>query len=135
MSFAKIKSALVSAYETGAFGLPTAYENRDFDPINTGPWAAVYVIPNQPEVATLGSIGTDQHEGILQIDLNYPAGAGDGDVLTKADEIGAVFKAGTYVDHDGQQVYIVGCGRSQGRRELGMYRISLTIEWYARTAR
>lgn len=135
MSLSKIKSTLVNAYITGGFRLPTAYENRIFKPDNTKPWASIFIVPNQPTVATLGDAGTDNHDGFLQIDLNYPAGQGDGEILAKVDEIRAHFTAGKYFTLDNQTVVISSCGRSQGRDVNGMYQINITINWYARTAR
>ena len=135
MSLSNIKSALVNAYVTGGFGVPTAYENKNFEPDNSNAWAAVSLVPNQPSVATLGDSGTDSHDGFLQIDLNYPLDGGDGDALAKADEIRTHFKAGAKFSYGGQTVVISSCGRSRGREVQGMYQIILTINWYARTAR
>ena len=135
MSLAQIESALIAAYEGAGLGLATAYENRDFDPPNESAWAALYVIPNQPEVITLGNGGEDDHSGILQINLNYPLNAGNGAVLAMADAIRDVFEAGVDLTYEDQVVVITGCGRSSGARELGMYKIILSITWYARTTR
>lgn len=135
MSLTNIKAALVNAYVTGAFGLPTAYENRVFDTTPGVPWAAVHVLPAQPDVFTLGSSGRDEHTGILQIDLFYPLNTGDGAILAKADAIRTYFKAGTDFDYNGQTVTIRNSGRSGGRRDEGWYSIIMTIEWYAYTTR
>lgn len=135
MDFSNIKAALVKAYVTGAFGLPTAYENKDLKPDNTQPWASVLVVPNQPEVVTLSDHGQDEHTGFMQINLNYPLNKGDGAILQKADAIRAFFKAGKAFHHSNQQVVIRNCGRSQGRTVDGLYQIILTITYYARTAR
>lgn len=135
MSLTNIKATLVNAYVTGGFGMPTAYENKHFTPDNDSAWAAVSIVPNQPSVATLGDDGTDNHDGFLQIDLNYPLNGGDGAVLAKADEIRAYFKAGARFRYGGQTVVITSCGRSHGREVRGMYQMILTINWYARTAR
>ena len=135
MSLSAIKATLINAYVSGGFSVPTAYENRHFTPDNTKPWASVYILPSQPSVATLGHNGFDRHDGFLQIDLNYPAGSGDGDILTKADEIAAHFQAGKYFNHLGQSVAIRSTGRSQGRQIEGMFQINLTIYFYAQTVR
>ena len=135
MSLSQIESALIAAYEGAGLGLPTAYENRDFDPPNTTPWAALYVIPNQPDVVTLGNGGEDDHTGILQIDLHYPLGDGNGAALAMADTLRDVFEAGVDLTHEDQVVVITGCGRSSGARDLGMYKIILSITWYARPTR
>jgi len=135
MSLAKIESALIQAYEEAALGLPTAYENRGFDPPNDAPWAALYVLPNQPDVVTLGNGGEDDHTGVLQIDLRYPLNAGNGAAVAMADLIRDVYEAGVDLTYEDQVVVITGCGRSSGARELGMYKIIISITWYARTHR
>jgi hypothetical protein len=135
MSLTNIKGALVSAYVAGAFGLPTAHENKIFKPVTGTPWASLFVVPNQPSVGTLGDAGEDNHDGFLQIDLNYPLNKGDGEALSKSDEMRDYFKAGSRHVHSGQVVTVTNCGRSIGRQVDGWYRITLTINWYARTAR
>lgn len=135
MSFTNIKAALINAYISGGFSLSTAYENKKFKAEKNTPWAAVFIVPNQPSVATLGDSGTDAHDGFLQINLNYPPDCGDGEILKKADEIGAYFRAGSSFEYDSQQVTISSCGRSQGNNVDDMYQIILTINWYARVQR
>ena len=48
-----IRNALVLSWLDGDFGLTTALPNKDFTP-GTDPWAALFVVPSQPGVATLG---------------------------------------------------------------------------------
>ena len=135
MSLSKIKSALLSAYSQGAFLLPTAYENVKFTPNNGKPWAAVTIVPNVPDVATLGPCGCDEHTGFFQIALYYPLNTGDGAILAKADEIHHHFKTGKRLEYQGQYLTVKRCGRSQGREINGMYQIILTINWTALTMR
>lgn len=135
MSLSNIRSALVSAYVNGGFALPTAYENVSFEPTSGEAWAEFHLIPNQPEVATLGDTGRDHHDGIAQINLNYPPSTGTADILAKADAIRAVFKAGKSFIYSNQSVVIQSCGRGPARNIDGWFQIPLTINWYARTAR
>lgn len=135
MSFANIKSALVSAYVNRGFSLPTAYENKQFDPKPGKPWASLVIVPNQPSASSVGEFGEDQHDGFFQIDLNYPLNTGDGAILAKADEISWHFRAGRAFVYADQTVRIRSAGRSPGRVVDGFYRISLTINWTARVAR
>lgn len=135
MSQSKISSTLVDAYISGGFGLPTIYENKVPDELPAPPFARVFESPNQPSVVTLGNNGEDSHDGFFQIDLNYPLNEGSGDALAKVDEMRAHFKAGTRFTYNGQAVTIRSCGRSAGRQIDGYFQISITINWYARTAR
>jgi hypothetical protein len=132
--FKNISQALIDSYRAGAFFTDalTAYENAAFvKPANSIAWAAVFIVPNQPVVESVGEGGMDGHTGFMQIDLNYPANSGIGAAITKADNVAQWFKAGTRIALGGQQVQIQSCGRSQGRPVDGWYRVSVTINWTA----
>lgn len=133
-AFKNISQALIDRYRAGAFFTDalTAYENAAFTkPATSIAWASVFIVPNQPSVESVGDGGMDGHTGFMQIDLNYPANAGAGSVVTKADNVAQYFKAGTRLAYGGQQVQIQSCGRSQGRPVDGWYRVSMTINWTA----
>jgi hypothetical protein len=134
VSLANIRAALVEAYESLHLHLDTAHENRPFSP-GADPWAALFVIPNQPAVATLGNGGEDEHTGFMQIDLNYPLHGGTAAALETADDIRAYFAAGRWLEYDGQRVLITSSGRARGVEVNGWYRVSMTINWTARTIR
>ncbi len=135
MRFADIRSALIQSWLDGSFGLDTAYPNKKFDPAAGTPWAAVFILPNQPEVATLGGRGEDVHDGVFQISLFYPPDQGDADIMAKADAVAKHYKAGQRYTYDGQGVLIRSCGRSQGRLDDGWYRIDLTVNWQSHVSR
>lgn len=131
-----IKKALMQGVADSPLGLPYAVENAPFEkPTDGSPWASAFVLPNQPSVATLGDAGQDAHDGILQIDLNYPLLTGDAAVTAKADELAGFFKAGERLSHSGVQLTVTSCGRSRGREVDGWYRVSVTVAWFARVPR
>lgn len=116
--------------------LPFAVENSPFDkPAGGAPWAATFILANQPRVATLGSQGQDDHNGILQIDLNYPLMTGESAVMAKADELAVFFKAGKRLALSGIELMVTSCGCSRGREAEGWYRVSVTVTWVARVSR
>ena len=135
MSLFKINACLRKTINDLGIGLPIAFENENFTPPVGEPWAAVFIIPNQPSVATLGDAGDDEHDGIVQIDLNYPTHQGTGLCLQKADFIRENYSAGKRFELEGQEIGITSCGRSSGRQIDGVYTISLTISWWAYTRR
>jgi len=117
---ANIDSALIAAWDAGGFGLP--YQVADLpliEPVShtvlTGPggnpWARVTVLPARPTVASLGSSGDDEIDGIMQADLFYPLGQGPGAANAKADDIAAVFGAGKTHSYNGVTVHCDYCGR------------------------
>lgn len=132
----KLNAALMQGVVDCALALPLAVENAKFDkPTDGSPWAAVFIIPNQPSVATLGDEGEDAHDGIVQIDLNYPLGKGEAAVRAKADQVASFFKAGKRLPYQGVFATVSSCGRSRGREVDGWYRVSMTVTWFARVPR
>jgi hypothetical protein len=130
-----IDSALIQAYTDGAFGLAWASENRDYEPTAGTAWAEIYMLPNQPSVASLGDDGLDIHDGVMQINLNYPAGQGAGGANQKATAIRNYFYAGRSFAYSGQSVEIVSCGRGPGRVIDSWYRVPVTLFYRAWTSR
>ena len=154
MRFLDIRNALIQSWIEGEFDLPWAKPGKDYDPETGEPWAAVHVLPSQPGVATLGDSGQDRHDGVFQIDLNWPLNTGDTPLLLKADEIAARFKAGArfeapilsatlHLDFV-EQVYggyvplcvlIRSCGVEPMRRVDNWNRVSITIYYSAWVSR
>lgn len=134
MSEQKVKSALVQTFTNGNPFFPVAqiqFENVAFTPPSDKPWAALWFIPNQRSVATLGSTGTDRVTGIFQIDLNYPLNDGDKNVSDKATAITALLKVGSRAVYSGVEVIVASCGRSPGKVVGSFFRVSVTIGFYA----
>lgn len=135
-TFSGLDGALMQGVVDSPLAIPFAFPNAPFDkPTGGQPWANVFVLANQPSVATLGHEGEDAHDGILQIDLNYKLLSGTEAVTAKADELTDFFKAGKRLAHGGIEVTVASCGRSRGREVDGWYRVSMTITWSARVPR
>lgn len=135
--FSGLDKALRQSVIDANMSLPYApVENFPFEkPSALLPWAAIFILENQPSVATLGHEGQDAHDGILQIDLNYPLNSGTAAVTAKADQLTDFYKAGKRFAHSGVELTVTSCGRSRGREVDGWYRVSMTIPWFARVSR
>jgi hypothetical protein len=134
--YAGLRKALMQGVQDSPLALPCAVENAPFDkPTDQSPWASAFVLMNQPSVATLGAEGQDAHDGVLQIDLNYPLMTGEAAVTAKADELSDFFKAGKRLANSGVELTVASCGRSRGREVDGWYRVSMTVTWFARVSR
>jgi hypothetical protein len=133
MSLSKVYSALAEAYTNMGSGypLPTAWENRPFNPPSKAPWAQFNFSPNQPDVATLGEQGLDEVRGFAQITLVFPEGTGIAETLSHADAFRAYFWAGRTFTYQGQSVRILSTGRSPGRNADKSFRVSITVNWQA----
>lgn len=135
MSEALINGALVTAYQAAGLGLSTAYEGKDFTPTPGTAWAAVFNLPAGTEVSTLGAAGEDMHLGVFQVDVNVPENTGTAILLQHAQSLRAYFYAGRTVSYGGQNVRIRNAERGAIRREDGWLRVSVSIGYWAWTAR
>ena len=133
----RIEKALISVFDQIKGSMPAGYPGAelDADQLPDDLWAQVNNVRVASDVVTLGDSGEDNHTGFFQIDLNYPKGRGTKAVLEKADEIASSVPAGTLIDFGGQKVKILSTELSPGRYVGGYYRVSLTINYYARTIR
>ena len=136
MSLSQARSALIKAFTDAALFdvAKVQWENMAFTPPSDS-WAAVFIVPAQPIVASLGTGGADNFDGFMQVDLNFPLQSGEKDISAKFDALRNIFTAGASFVYQGQAVVIKSCGRSQGRVVNGFYRISATIMFYARINR
>ena len=133
----KIQQTLLNTAKTyfAAQTIPVAWENTRFEATAGKPWAAVFFVPADEQVETLGAGGENRHDGILQIDLNYPANDGEADMRKRIDEVRACFVAGSTLSYDTQPVRILSTSCSGGRQVDGFYRKSISIRWQAFTSR
>lgn len=135
MSLTNINGALVTAYQAAALGLSTAYEGKDFTPTPGTAWAAVFNLPASTEVDSLGSGGYDKHLGIFQVDIHVPENTGTAVLLAHAQTLRTYFYAGRTVSYSGQDVRLIKAERSTIRKESGWLRLSVSISYWAFTAR
>lgn len=134
----KIEPLLRAAFLTALPGAVnnTAFENQPFTPTGKEKWYIFSFIPNRPEVATLGSGGTDEITGLVQVDINIIAGQGKKGVDEDIDALRLVFTAGARFINFPVNVIIKNCGRNgTGRKVDGFHRFTVTIEWETRLNR
>lgn len=129
MRYADIQSALITAWDGAGFSLTTFYPDREYNP--TGNHARLAFIPAGNDVATLGSTGTNEITGILQADILYQTGRGNGEILEKVDAVCAVFIPGHRVTYNNQQVTIVGANLRGPLSEGGWLRATVSITFSA----
>ena len=136
-NYLDIEKALVSAVLSVDNVTPIQLPGQTIDDADkpNGLWLALHNMRAQSEPVTLGDAGEDNHPGFLQIDINYPKQQGTKQVLIKADEFASFFTAGKALIYNTQQVKVLSSSLSPGRYVGGYYRVSLTINYYARTTR
>lgn len=139
MSLEKVQQALIFEY-AAAFPLwvsqgRIAWENIKFAPPSALPWMAFFFMPVGETIGTLGGdAGYDKAEGLVQIDLNYPTGAGEGNTRTTINELRACFRP-RKISYDGQEVTILSRSRAGGMQSSGFYKIPFNVRWRAAITR
>lgn len=125
----KVAQALYQAWIGGDFGLPTAYPNQAFEPIDGVPYAQVYVAGNDTTAKDLAH--TDVTDGVFRVILRYPANGGAIAGERKSEEIRKYYHIGKRFEYDGQLVVVRSYSQEPGAPDDGWYKLVLTIRYDA----
>ena len=134
-NYTDIEKALIGAVRSADATTPRGYPNEELEDKPDGLWLQIHNMRSESTPVTLGDAGEDNHPGFLQIDINYPQNKGSKEVLAKADTIAAFFTAGKSLSYNSQEVKVLSCSVTPGRYVGGYYRVSVTVNYYARTTR
>ena len=134
-AIAEIQQILYNAVEDGGFGLDVAYENVKLDPKDKPAYLACFMLRAPTEQAELSWKGCDEHQGIFQIDINYPQGSGPTVHVEMADQINAVFKSGATFAGATENVNIRNVSAGIMQVAQGWATLSLSIEYYVFSGR
>lgn len=120
--------------DKGKFGIPFQFPSSP--PITQGlsMWGQLHNLrgPNVP--VTLGRNGEDEMRGIIQVDINYQHGKGEGLLLSKVTEVMRAFQAGDLINGL-VQVYIDRSEASSTRIRGGYAVVSISIYYSLRAQR
>jgi len=133
----EINQILVKAVQDGGFALDSqiAFENFTFNKDDLDFYLAIFNLRAPTELAELGAEGCDKHQGVFQLDVNYKQGGGVDELLTKADEINAVFKNGATFAGASESVNITNVTAEPVTTAQGWATVSMTINYYCFTLR
>ena len=136
-NYIDIEKALIAALKVVDAVTPRSFPNSEIKEEDKpdGLWLQLNNLRVESRPVTLGNRGEDNHPGLFQIDINYPANRGTKDILLKADEIISYFTAGKSLLYNTQEVKVLSTTLDPGRYVGGYYRVSVTINYYARTQR
>jgi hypothetical protein len=98
-------------------------------------WGKFFFRPNKSSVRTLGSTGTDEHDGFFQIDVNYPVNTGDAASEVDYEALKVKFNASVNLTSGTQVVMIEGLGMTPDPEETQFYKVIFTVYWRAQVAR
>lgn len=136
-NYIEIEKGLIAAAKTVDSVTPMGHPNDDLADEDKGQalWLQLHNLRAISNPVTLGDQGEDNHPGVLQIDINYPEGKGSKQVLSKSDEFASFFTAGKSLLYNAQEIKVLSCSVGPGRYVGGYYRVSVTVNYYARTVR
>ena len=91
MSYAAEREAIETRFAAAWTATPIAWDNVDFTPPE-GPWVRLHIVNGEAFQASMGSPVLVRHPGLIQIEINTPAGIGSGTAMTLADQACAIFR-------------------------------------------
>lgn len=112
-----------------ASGMPlnVSLPNQPFEPPKDNRFFSLSFLPNEPEPAGLGTEAENRWDGIFQIDIMVPLGAGRDESNTKYEWIYKLFSRAKMID----DVMIRRCYRATAGAELAYYRTVVRVEFTA----
>lgn len=126
-----IRQALETALDSIQPPLALVKENEAYEPEVDVPYCEAYLMPAQPNNATIGT-SFYQEQGIFQVSLKYPSGYGVLDCVTRAGQIRALFARGACFIDGGVAVQIDRTPElSRGAIDEGRWRLDIRIRWHA----
>ena len=116
----------------------TMFPNVRFDPPDNAPWCYFYVVFGRTFVGSLGTQGTDEVNGLANMELYYPNNKGVAGIMAAFDAIReGGFKAGNYLTYNGQEVLIQRSAEVLSQPVVDEAYLTMTVraEWYAQIQR
>lgn len=135
MAELEARKALLQGVISASVSVPIKWENAEFTTPNNGGWAAVYILNMDDSLNTLGANGLNRIDGVMQISVFTPKGAGDLSAYQLASEFRSIFKTGAKLTADGQVVHILSASMRNGPTEPNWYSQIINVEFYAYKAR
>lgn len=131
MSQLAIQTALENALAAMSPALDTVHGNESYSPVAGQPYQEVYVMFATPANPTMGD-GFYQELGVLQVNLQYPTGAGTADAAERAELIRQAFKRGSTFSADGITVQIDKTPEaSSGIVDGDRWKVVVRAPWHA----
>lgn len=136
IDFKDIELAITSTIlRHNEFRIPFEYPQSPLSTYPDGLWGKVTNLRGNGRPVTLGPEGYDEHVGIIQIDVNYPAGKGTGDLLDKATEIARAFKPGLTLPYGSMELRTLAVSASPDRIVGGYVKVSVSVNYSVRASR
>lgn len=125
----KIRLALIKHLKSLDSQFETSFPNVRFTPKPDTPYQVVWVVPSKTLNPTYGG-SYHRENGLLRVNLHYPAWKGEGSAVVKAETIQTHFRRGlTIVDGDVKVDITNTPSIGEGRLEEDRWVIPVRVEW------
>jgi len=129
-----IENAMRTQLATMVGAPAIAWPNDDLTPVVGTPYLRFNILFSTPSQNTLGTNGTNEQLGFVQVDVVYPAGGGNGLSRAMVGKVTDQFKRGTLPTYSGQDVTVLNVYPSGAISDADWYTIPVTINFRACTA-
>lgn len=132
MKFESLRLALTQPLTSALSGFDIVYPNTEYNTAPARNHARVFILSNQPSVATLGAQGFDEHTGVLQVTLYTVKHQTDFTLLRAADALEAAYQAhvrGDYLTNGGVSVRINSIGIQPAQSDAQFYYAPVNIQY------
>jgi len=130
MSINSIRTALESGIAGMSPTIATVWENTEYTPVTGTPYQRLYLLSADPGNNEFGPIHLEQ--GIFQVSLFYPLGAGTAAAAARAELIRTTFKRFNTFSSGGVDVNIHKTPHiKQARRDEDRWMLPIDISYFA----
>jgi len=128
-----IENAMRTQLATMVGVLPIAWPNSEFTPTIGTPYLRFNILFATPSQNTLGTTGTNELLGFVQVDVVYPSSGGNGLSRAMVGKITEQFKRGVVPSYSGQTVTVLNAYPSGAISDADWYTVPVTINFRACT--
>ena len=135
-AFNEIQGALDTQLNNYATAQDVAVDwpNVPYEPTISVSFVRPTFLPGYPEAAALGQDALNLQQGLYQVDIFTPSGAGSKAARDLAEALITSFKRGTTLTYSGVKVRIKRAGIEASRQEPEWFVLPVLIAWFAYTA-
>ena len=131
MSLNRIYTAFITKINTITPQLPTAFENKKYDPIVGVEYQEVYILPSSNNVPYINETSYEM-EGLVQITLCYAINGGRSKAMDRVNLYMGLFPVGTVLTIDTLKIRIKGVPQITNLGvDNGRYKIALRVGFLA----
>ena len=133
MNYQNIRVLLDTQLNT-VIGLPSRQSENTLVVLDGTEWCRSSLLAAEPNALTVGPNGTDEHQGLFQVDLFYPQNGGTVDVSNVAEDVMTAFKRGSIFTDGSVKVHVRMVWQQVAYQVDTWYAVPVVIRWVAYAA-